>query len=97
VSWDAFQRQVLAELGHALYLPHAVAEPPRVQPATALSVQPVTAGEHPMLARIARAAGVPVPRLQLLAPDLAAQADSMDAAAKRALWPRLRALRRDAR
>ena len=49
-----------------------------------------------MLARLARAAGM-APEALLARPDIAAQSARLrgDAAAKRALWPRLRALRRD--
>ena len=88
MSWDAFQRDVLAELGHVLYVPlqAGMANAPTVD---------VDAG---MLARLAQAAGVAVEELQAHA-DIAAMAARLrgDAAAKRALWPRLRALRRDAR
>ena len=49
-----------------------------------------------MLARLARAAGM-APDALLARTDIAAQSARLrgDAAAKRALWPRLRALRRD--
>jgi hypothetical protein len=85
VSWDAFQREALAELGHVLYRP--------VDARTA-SVA-VDAG---MLARLARAAGIDADALHAHA-DIAAMTPRLrgDAAAKRALWPRLRALRRNAR
>ncbi|QIL21490.1 hypothetical protein [Thermomonas sp. HDW16] len=85
MSWDGFQREVLAELGHVLYRPmHAQAA--RVD---------VDAG---MLARLARAVGMDADELHAHA-DIAAQTMTLrgNAAAKRALWPRLRALRRDAR
>lgn len=80
MSWDPFQREVLAELGHVLY------RLPGVAPAAA----PMDDG---MLARLARAAGLAADALQA---DIAALAPALrgDAAAKRALWPRLRALRR---
>ena len=85
MSWDGFQREVLAELGHVLYRPldpHAV-------------TVDVDAG---MLARLARAAGVDADALHAHA-DIAALTTRLrgDAATKRALWPRLRALRRNAR
>ncbi len=85
MSWDAFQREVLAELGHTLYR--------TTDPQVALVE--VDAG---MLARLARAAGVDAEALHAHA-DIAAMSASLrdDAAAKRALWPRLRALRREAR
>lgn len=85
MSWDGFQREVLAELGHVLH---------RAVDAQA-SMAEVDAG---MLARLARAAGVEADVLHAHA-DIAAMTTRLrgDAAAKRALWPRLRALRRAAR
>ncbi len=81
-----FQREVLAELGHVLYAPL------RGDAADAQAAE-VDAG---MLARLARAAGIDADALQAHA-DLAAMTTKLrgDAAAKRALWPRLRALRRN--
>ena len=91
MSWDAFQREVLAELGHVLYLPLQ-----RDSPGDAQARQG-DAGVG-MLARIARAAGVAADELHAHA-DIVAMAMTVhgDSAAKRALWPRLRALRRGAR
>ena len=91
MSWDAFQREVLAELGHVPYLPL------RAQAAVAdidLEID-IDAG---MLARIARAAGIDADAL-LAHVDIVATTSHLrgDAAAKRALWPRLRRLRADAR
>lgn len=86
MSWDPFQRAVLAELGHALYrLPSASAVPADADP------------EAGMLARLARAAGLP-PEALLAHADIVTMAAALrgDAAAKRALWPRLRRLRRGA-
>lgn len=81
MNWDPFQRAVLAELGHVAY---------RLQAAPAGTVDP------DMLARLARAAGTgPEALLEAIA-DPAALAVRGDAGAKRALWPRLRALRRSA-
>ena len=87
MSWDAFQREMLAELGHTLYR--------TTDPQVALVEVEVDAG---MLARLARAAGVDAEALHAYA-DIAAMSASLrdDAAAKRTLWPRLRALRREAR
>jgi len=81
VSWDAFQRDALAELGLVLY----EQAPPPLGPA-----------DLPMLERLARAAGVEAGRLHAQA-DIAAASLVLrgDAAAKRALWPRLRAMRRN--
>ena len=85
MNWDAFQREVLAELGHVVYRP---------LDAQAAAVD-VDAG---MLARLARAAGIDADDLHAHA-DIAAMTPGLrgDAGAKRALWPRLRALRRAAR
>lgn len=79
MSWDPFQRAVLAELGHPLYL--ATAGGAHVDAA--------------MLARVARAAAR-APEELLQYPQIVAALAGLqgDAAAKRALWPRLRALRR---
>lgn len=85
MNLDAFQRAVLAELGVIAYR-HAGAGPEAVQVAPEL------------LARLARAAGVDEACL-LEQPQLLAQAARMgdDPRAKRALWPLLRALRREPR
>ncbi len=85
MSWDAFQRDVLAELGHVPYVTrHA-----------RTAAAEVDAG---MLARAARAAGIAVEDLQAHADILAMVAVLRgNVSAKRALWPRLRALRRVAR
>lgn len=93
MSWDGFQRAVLAELGHVLYrLPDA----PSAPSAPAASGVEMTV-DASMLARLARAAGV-APEVLLAWADIAALSAGLrgDAAAKRALWPRLRALRRSA-
>ena len=88
MSWDALQREVLAELGHVLYVPLQAGMADARTPA-------VDAG---MLARLAHAAGVAVDELHAHV-DIVAMTSRLrgDAAAKRALWPRLRALRRNAR
>ncbi len=94
MSWDGFQRAVLAELGHVLYrLPDAPVPAAGVGDAPTVDAPTVDA---PMLARLARAAGM-APDALLARADIAAQSARLrgDAAAKRALWPRLRALRRD--
>lgn len=81
MSWDPFQRAVLAELGHVLYRPAFAPGAPQVDEA--------------VLARLARAASV-APAELLQHPEIVAAIDGLhgDAGAKRALWPRLRALRR---
>lgn len=85
MSWDGFQREVLAELGHVLY---------RAIDAQAVMVDV----DADMLARLARAAGVDADALHAHA-DIAGMTTRLrgDAVAKRALWPRLRALRRAVR
>ena len=87
MSWDPFQRAVLAELGHVLYAP-AAADAPRAAPDL----------DAAMLAKLARAAGVDAEAL-LAHADIAQVSMTLrgDAAGKRALWPRLRMLRRRAR
>lgn len=84
MSWDPLQREVLAALGHVLYrVPGDDADAATV-PTDALSLAVLrAAGRQPDAAdaaRLCREWGVPG-RLR-------------DAAAKRALWPKLRALRR---
>lgn len=85
MSWDAFQREALAELGHVVYMPLRAG-------ATGARVVEFDAA---MLARLARAAGVEAEAL-LAHPEIAGPTVTLrgNAAAKRALWPRLRALRR---
>lgn len=89
--WDAFQRDVLAALGHTVYVP-------RARPGAASASDDVRAGGHgdlppALLQALARAAGVPVDAL----PPLPPVAQLRTAAGKRALWPRLRGLRRERR
>ncbi len=91
MSWDPFQREVLAELGHVLYQQAGVEIVADVDVAT---VDAALLDER-MLARLATAAGMSVDGLQARLQDLQAITGLRgDAAAKRALWPRLRALRR---
>ncbi|HVI25765.1 MAG TPA: hypothetical protein VM576_06175 [Xanthomonadaceae bacterium] len=90
--WDAFQQDVLAALGHTVYVPRTRPEaalPPHEGPATGAH------GDLPpaLLQALARAAGVPVDAL----PPLPPPAQLRTPAGKRALWPRLRALRRERR
>ncbi|MEO5628705.1 MAG: hypothetical protein ABIQ62_02905 [Thermomonas sp.] len=91
MSWDPFQREVLAELGHVLYRQAGVEIVADVDVA---GVDGALLDER-MLARLATAAGMSVDGLQARLQDLQAITGLRgDAAAKRALWPRLRALRR---
>lgn len=85
MNLDRFQRAVLAELGLDVYRPLAdAAVPGQIDLA--------------LLARLARAAGIPEQRL-LERPQLLAQAQAMgvDPHARRALWVKLRTLRRGVR
>lgn len=81
--WDAFQRDALAALGHVVYQ--------RAGAAVAVEVSPAVVGDDAadLLRALSRAAGVPVDAL----PGLPPPEQLRSAAAKRALWPRLRALR----
>lgn len=100
MNGDPFQRAVLAELGHVVYrlrpgpgetAPVVLAQPAGERPAARVD----TVADDAMLARLARAAGMSPEQLVLRDPALAALSAGLraDAAAKRALWPRLRALR----
>ena len=85
--WDPFQRELLAALGHTLLVPVAPGAPSAGMPG------PGAGDEAALLRALARAAGVAPERLA----GMAALADlRRDPAAKRALWPRLRALRKAA-
>jgi len=102
MNWDPFQRQALAELGHRLYrlrgngahpgIDAVEPIPPPARPANSGRPAPSgAAGDDPLLRALMRAAGGDaLPRLDL-------DALRRDPAAKRALWPRLRALRGTAR
>lgn len=90
MNWDPFQREVLAELGHVLYRPANLVAllPAHPRPDDAAGA------ELAMLGRLARAAGVPSESLPSSLQEQAALARLRgDGAAKRALWPCLRALR----
>lgn len=100
MSWDPFQRLVLAELGHVPY--RVVAAVANAAPERALehAVAPLQAApdarDAALLAKLALAARLSP---QALLAQQAGIADLLprlrdDPAAKRALWPRLRALRR---
>jgi hypothetical protein len=94
--WDAFQREMLTALGHTVFVP-AAATPVETMsvestPVGSMSV-PVTtaanAAQPALLRALVRAAGVDAERLG----DLPPLDQLRDATAKRALWPRLRAMR----
>ena len=80
--WDSFQREALAALGHVVY---RAADSAPDAPAS----QRIADGAPPLLQALARAAGVSVERL----PGLPPLEQLRNPAAKRALWPRLRAMR----
>jgi len=82
VSWDAFQREALEALGHSVF---RLAD--AGQDAAELDIAALT----PLQRAVLRAAARSRPDASLLS---AANAVRANAAAKRALWPRLRALRR---
>jgi hypothetical protein len=91
--WDAFQREALEAMGHVLYAPRAPAPTAALPPPSASMAgmdAPVPRG---LLQALARAAGVRPDAL----PPLPPLAQLRTPAGKRALWPRLRALRRSAR
>ncbi len=105
--WDRFQRELLAALGHTVYVPVAAeADTGTTRPVTSTPA-PVPSRQRPMAASasraapsvlqqaLAHAAGLAHADLVARLPDLPALAHLRgDARAKRALWPRLRALRR---
>ena len=109
LSWDAYQCAVLDALGLALYAPvrgaaaqGAVAGASLGDIANAMTDAMTDAMTSPMgapmLARLALAAGIQAEALQHYPDVLAAGLQLQgNAAAKRALWARLRGLRRDAR
>lgn len=87
MSWDPLQREMLAALGHVLYrVPgseDAVAEAPRDALSLAVLRAAARGPDAADAARLCREWGVP--------------SQLRDVAAKRALWPRLRGLRRGPR
>jgi hypothetical protein len=90
MMWDGFQREMLAALGHTVFVP-AAAKP--VEPMPVPMATATDATQPALLHALMRAAGVDAGRLGELPP-----LDQLhDAAAKRALWPRLRAMRSAAR
>lgn len=82
MSWDPLQREVLQALGHTVYRPAPVALP-----------------DDALLHALLRAAGrdAQSPDAAALAREWMPTRHLRDPSAKRALWPRLRALRASAR
>ena len=98
MNWDPFQREVLAELGHVVYrqagIGIAMAADAGAARSDALAVD-IAMVDSLMLARVACAAGMTTETLQACIDDICVIADLRgNASAKRAIWPRLRALRR---
>ncbi|MFN7183897.1 MAG: hypothetical protein ACK4MZ_06890 [Thermomonas haemolytica] len=105
MSWDPFQRAVLAELGHDVYRVAAAPAAAAPVPATGHSA-PAEAGsgaatgsdarDAALLAKLAQAARLSPQALLAQQTGIADLLPRLrtDPAAKRALWPRLRALRR---
>ena len=90
MNWDPFQREVLAELGHVVYRQAGAAAVINAE-----AVIDAAMIDSPMLAHVARAAGMTAEALQARIDDIQIIASLHgNASAKRALWPRLRALRR---
>lgn len=83
LPWDEFQREVLDALGHVVYRAQAPVPAPI----------PEDPDAPPLLRAIARAANARVAQL----PQLPALEQLRTPAAKRALWPQLRALRKASR
>ncbi|MGN6513207.1 MAG: hypothetical protein ACTHKZ_06475 [Lysobacteraceae bacterium] len=90
--WDAFQREALEAMGHVVHAPR-VPSPAAPATSTAATAGPGAPVPRGLLQALARAAGV---RPEAL-PPLPPLAQLRTPAGKRALWPTLRALRRDAR
>ena len=95
MSWDPFQREVLAELGHVVYRQASIAAASVPEAVTTEARHgDAAASDDPMLARVARAAGMSAEALQARLGDMQLVASLRgNSHAKRALWPRLRALR----
>jgi len=91
--WDGFQREVLVALGHTLLVPAGSRANDAARPGAASTVEVAGTGDSaqpPLLRALVRAGGGDLARLGAL-PAL----DTLRTpAAKRALWPRLRRLRR---
>ena len=95
MNWDPFQREVLAELGHVLYRQAgaAMAIDAGSERIEAPHPDALASGDR-MLANLAHAAGMSAEALHACFGDVQPIAGLRgNAAAKRALWPRLRALR----
>jgi hypothetical protein len=85
VTWDPLQREILAALGHTVY---------RTAAATTVALP-----DDPLLHALLRAAGrdAEAPDAAVLCREWMPTARLRAPSAKRALWPRLRALRASTR
>jgi len=90
--WDAFQREMLSALGHEVMVLASATEAAPVA-AAPIAAQFDATGMPPLQQALVRAVGGDPTRLAGLPP----LAQLRTPAAKRALWPRLRALRRESR
>lgn len=91
MNWDPFQREALAELGLRVYRMRGEGASVRAVETSAPPPAVPGARPDPLLRALVRAAGTDA------LPELEMDALRRDPAAKRALWPRLRALRASAR
>ncbi len=94
MSWDGFQREVLAELGLRTYVLAGAAPSDQLPQAAGAEDAPPAAMPPKLIAALARAAGCAPAQVLALAGIASAPADI---ATRRALWPRLRRLRSNAR
>ena len=95
--WSAQQREWLQALGHDVLMLAGAEAPPQVAETAAAGVRPAAApacpaAGSPMLRALLRAAGRGEPGELTWLPDPATLRGN--ATAKRALWPRLRTLRK---
>ena len=104
MSWDPFQRDALDAMGYRLYAVQGAHAPSMVETGQRLAPGPDPAAdtvaadaavEAPLLRALLRAAGRRADDAAALAlcRDLLPAGGLRDPAARRALWPRLRALR----
>ncbi|QCO66933.1 hypothetical protein E4582_12050 [Luteimonas yindakuii] len=97
MSWDGFQRGAIAELGYRLYRQVDAAQPVAVDADVAPAPQAGAqrSSLHPLQLALLRAAGRAAsdPEAARLCGEWPAPESLRAPAAKRALWPRLRAVR----
>ncbi|MDH7453436.1 hypothetical protein QF205_10200 [Luteimonas composti] len=98
MSWDPFQREALEAMGLRLYTVQgghadAPASVPEAAPGRTAPVSAADAAGGALLHALLRACGRRADDAEALALCVPAAAGLRDASARRALWPRLRALR----